>query len=65
VSGRLIGYARVSSDAQDLTARVAAAAAIPTFFAPGNLDTDIPPSEEAMEATRVASLFTVSPTRGG
>lgn len=29
-----------------------------------NLDTDIPPSEEAMEATRAASLFTVSPTRG-
>ena len=25
---------------------------------------DIPPSEEAMEATRAASLFTVSPTRG-
>ena len=30
----------------------------------GNLDTDIPPSEEAMEATRAASLFTVSPIRG-
>jgi hypothetical protein len=30
----------------------------------GNLDTDIPPSEEAMEATRAASLFTMSPIRG-
>ncbi|MDX6657693.1 MAG: hypothetical protein QOH62_2486 [Solirubrobacteraceae bacterium] len=37
---------------------------IPTFFAWGNLDTDIPPSGEAIEATRAASLFTVSPTRG-
>ena len=31
----------------------------------GNLDTDMPPSEGAMEATGAASLFTVSPTRGG
>ena len=30
----------------------------------GNLGTDIPPSEETMEATRAASLFTVSPTQG-
>jgi hypothetical protein len=30
-----------------------------------NLDPDIPPSEAAMQATRAASLFTVSPTRGG
>jgi hypothetical protein len=66
VSGLLIGYARVSSDAQDLTARDAAAAGDdPDVLRMGNQDTDIPPSEEAMEATRAASLFTVSPTRGG
>jgi hypothetical protein len=65
VSGLLIGYARVSSDAEDLTARVAPAAGDdPDVLRMGNLDTDIPPSEEAMEATRAASLFTVSPTRG-
>ena len=64
VSGLLIGCGRVSSDAQDLTARVAAAAGDnPDVPSHGNLDTDIPPSEEAMEATRAASLFTVSPTR--
>jgi len=58
VSGLLIGYARVSSDAQGLTARVAAAASDdPDVLRMGNLDTDIPPSEEAMEATRAASLF--------
>jgi hypothetical protein len=45
--------------------RVAAAAGDdPDVLRMGNLDTDIPPSEEAMEATRAASLFTVSPTRG-
>jgi hypothetical protein len=65
VFGLLIGYGRVSSDAQDLTARVAAAAGDdPDVLRMGNLDTDIPPSEEAMEATRAASLFTVSSTRG-
>lgn len=46
--------------------RVAAAASDdPDFLLTGNLDIDIPPSEEATEATRAASLFTVSPTRGG
>jgi hypothetical protein len=66
VSGVLIGYARVSSDAQDLTARVAAAAGDdPDVLRMGNLDTDIPPSEEAIEATRAASLFTVSPHEEG
>lgn len=45
--------------------RVAAAAGDdPDVLRMENLDTDIPPSEEAMEATRAASLFTVSPTRG-
>ena len=43
--------------------RVAAAAGDdPDVLRIDNLDTDIPPSEEAMEATRAASLFTVSPT---
>jgi hypothetical protein len=49
VSGLLIGYGRVSSDAQDLTARVAAASGDnPDVLSHGNLDTDIPPFEEAM-----------------
>lgn len=45
--------------------RVAAAAGDdPDVLRMENPDTDIPPSQEAMEATRAASLFTVSPTRG-
>ena len=46
--------------------RVAAAAGDdPDVLRMGNRDADIPPSEEATEATRAASLFTVSPTREG
>jgi hypothetical protein len=65
VSGLQIGDGRVSSDAQALTARVAAAAGDdPDVLRMGNQDTDIPPSEEAMEATWAASLFTVQHEEG-
>jgi hypothetical protein len=63
-SGLVIGCGRVSSDAQDLTARVAAVPADRSrrlAWEPGHRH---PPSEEAKEATEGAWLFTASPTRG-
>jgi hypothetical protein len=64
VAARLIGYGRVC-DAQDLTARVAAAAGDnPDVLRMGNLDTGIPPKRRSRRPGRLA-LHGESNTRKG